>query len=178
MGSSAGSWVQPQALCQGQASEPPPWPPAGSHLHGHGQGWLTWKVPTSDRFRESLILHRDRGDAIMAVPTGRASPTLVPPVDGWGGSCSLQPSSSPLYPVPNSGTSPPHLCPQELRAEASPAPQRCSPSVPAHSQAPNNVPRCHIHNGRDVGCLGGECRALAVLTPSPQPSPAGAGLYS
>lgn len=106
---------------------------------------------------------------------GGGSPTLVPPVDGRGAPASSSPSSSPLYPVPNPGTSPPLLCPQRPRAEASPALQHCSPSVPAHSQAPNDAPRSHVHDGRDVGCLGEECRALAVLTPSPQPRPLGNG---
>lgn len=65
----------------------------------------------------------------MAVPTGRASPTLVPPVDGWG----TPALSSPAHPLcilsPTLG--PPHLTSVPRSSEQKP-PQPPSTASPLY----------------------------------------------
>lgn len=79
-------------------------------------------MPTSECFRESLNLHRDRSGAVKAVPMEAAVPTPVPPVDGCTDPVPFGPSSSPPHQVHILGTSPPHLHPRtEQPPEAPPS---------------------------------------------------------
>lgn len=111
-GVNVGSWVHPQVqYWEAAGNEPPSWPPAGCQLHAggsaHGQGWLTWKVPTAESFRESLILHRDRSGAVEAVPMEGA----IPPSNGHADPTPSSPTSFPPHQGHIPGTFPPPLCP-------------------------------------------------------------------